>query len=356
MSKDLPAIAKGIYRTSRWLRFSAGRTGVLTLLKFLSSGVRKMSMSGNSASWKDQLVGWIVIVIFVITLVLNFLALHYTYVKVRKPSLKKIPHLFVGALSLAGLGIACFQYIPFIASRFNGEWSWEAGVCHFVAFGVLFFGTLTISLVVVMSLERLGAIVFPFCYKESVTFHKCVLLLVALVVYSFLLAILPQALNNVELNVSTGVCSYTVDSHNTDTKVVVYVMSAHYVLSVLVMVLSNVTVVYTLHVLEKKSLSDVYDQDSKPEKGTRVKGSNTSACVSFAKMVALMAVCYSLCWTTILVGGDYLLMISAQGKLPFTNKITLSLNYFDLRALQRVYPLRCLFAKGIIDSVLSMLL
>ena len=266
-----------------------------------------MSNSGNSPSWIEQLVGATVLIIFAITLVLNFLALHYTYLKVRKPSLKKIPHLFVGALSLAGLGIACFQYIPFIASRFNGEWSWQAGVCRFVAFGVLFFGTLTISLVVVMSCERLGAIVFPFCYKESVTFHKCVVLLVILVVYSFFLAILPQALNNVELNVSTGVCSYTVDSHNTDTKVVVYVMSAHYVLSVLIMMVSNITVVYTLHVLESKSLSDIYDQDSKSEKGARVKGSNTSACVSFAKMVALMAVCYSLCWTTILVSHDYIL-------------------------------------------------
>ena len=263
-----------------------------------------MSQDGNSPTWKDQLVGSIVVVIFAITIVLNFLALHYTYIKVRKPSLKKIPHLFVGALSLAGLGIACFQYIPFIASRFHGEWSWNAGVCHFVAFGVLLFGTLTISLVVVMSLERLGAIVFPFCYKETVTFHKCVVLLVALVVYSFILAILPQALNNVELNVSTGVCSYTVDSHNTDTKVVVYVMSAHYVLSVILMVLSNITVVYTLHVLEKNSLNDVYDPDIKPEKSSRVKRSNTSACVSFAKMVALMAVCYSICWTTILVSGE----------------------------------------------------
>lgn len=269
-----------------------------------------MSKGGNNISWKDQLVGAIVVIIFAITLVLNFLALHYTYVKVRKPSLKKIPHLFVGALSLAGLGIACFQYIPFISSRFSGEWSREAGVCHFVAFGVLFFGTLTISLVVVMSLERLGAIVFPFYYKESVTFHKCVVLLAMLVLYSFVLAILPQALKKVELNVSTGVCSYAVESYNTDTKVVVYVMSAHYVLSVLVMVLSNITVVYTLHVLEKKSLSDVYDQESKPEKGTRLKSSGTSACVSFAKMVALMAVCYSICWTTILVSSDYLLMIN----------------------------------------------
>lgn len=268
-----------------------------------------MSKGGNHITWKDQLVGAIVIIIFAITLVLNFLALHYTYVKVRKPSLKKIPHLFVGALSLAGLGIACFQYIPFISSRFAGEWSRDAGVCHFVAFGVLFFGTLTISLVVVMSLERLGAIVFPFYYKESVTFHKCVVLVVVLVLYSFVLAILPQALKKVELNVSTGVCSYAVESYNTDTKVVVYVMSTHYVLSVLVMVLSNITVVYTLHVLEKKSLSDVYDQDTKPEKGTRAKNSGTSACVSFAKMVALMAVCYSICWTTILVSTDYLLMI-----------------------------------------------
>lgn len=260
-----------------------------------------MSKNGNQITWKDQLIGAIVVILFAITLVLNFLALHYTYVKVRKPSLKKIPHLFVGALSLAGLGIACFQYIPFISSRFAGEWSRDIGACHFVAFGVLFFGTLTISLVVMMSLERLGAIVFPFYYKESVTFHKCVVLLVVLVLYSFLLAILPTALNTVELNVSTGVCSYAVESHNTDTKVVVYVMSTHYVLSVLVMVISNITVVYTLHVLEKKSLSDVYDQDSRAEKGTRAKSSGTSACVSFAKMVALMAVCYSICWTTILM-------------------------------------------------------
>lgn len=281
-----------------------------------------MSKSGDSLTWKDQLIGAIVVIIFAITLVLNFLALHYTYIKVRKPSLKKIPHLFVGALSLAGLGIACFQYIPFITSRFKGEWSWDAGVCHFVAFGVLFFGTLTISLVVLMSVERLGAIVFPFCYKESVTFHKCVVLLIAIVVYSFILAILPQALSNVELNVSTGVCSYTVDSHNTDTKVVVYVMSAHYVLCSLIMVLSNITVVYTLHVLEKNSLSDVFDQeDTKPEKGTRVKRSNTSACVSFAKMVGLMAVCYSICWTTILVSSEYLLIISAQAKIFWLAKL-----------------------------------
>lgn len=269
-----------------------------------------MSKNGNQITWKDQLVGAIVIILFAITLVLNLLALHYTYVKVRKPSLKKIPHLFVGALSLAGLGIACFQYIPFISSRFAGEWSHDVGACHFVACGVLFFGTLTISLVVVMSLERLGAIVFPFYYKESVTFHKCVVLLVFLVLYSFVLAILPTALNKVELNVSTGVCSYAVESHNTDTEAMVYLMSAHYVLSVLVMVVSNIIVVYTLHVLEKKSLSDVYDQDSRPEKGTRGKGSGTSACVSFAKMVALMAVCYSICWTTILVSADYLLIIS----------------------------------------------
>ena len=136
-----------------------------------------------------------------------------------------------------------------------------------------------------MSLERLGAIVFPFYYKESVTFQRCVVLLAILVVYSFILAILPLALNKVELNVSTGVCSYAVESHNVDTGIVVYVMSIHYVLSVIVMVLSNITVVYTLHVLERNSLSDVYDQDNKTEKGTRVKGSGTSACVRDRKSV-----------------------------------------------------------------------
>lgn len=280
-----------------------------------------MSKSGSNITWRDQLVGSIVVILFAFTLVLNFLALHYTYVKVRKPSLKKIPHLFVGALSLAGLGIACFQYVPFITSRFNGEWSREDGVCHFVAFGVLFFGTLTISLVVMMSLERLGAIVFPFYYKESVTFQRCVVLLAILVVYSFILAILPLALNKVELNVSTGVCSYAVESHNVDTGIVVYVMSIHYVLSVIVMVLSNITVVYTLHVLERNSLSDVYDQDNKTEKGTRVKGSGTSACVSFAKMVTLMAVCYSICWTTILVSTAHVLMISFWAHISARRRI-----------------------------------
>ena len=274
----------------------------------------KMSKRGNE-SWKDQLVGAIVVVIFVITLVLNVLALHYTYVKVRKPSLKKIPHLFVGALSLAGMGVASFQFVPFIASRFKGEWSYQDGACHFVAFGVLLFGTLTISLVVGMSLERLGAIVFPFCYKENVTFHKCVVVLVCLVAYSFLLAVLPLALNNVELNASTGVCTYAVDSYNTDTAVIVFAMGGHYLLSVLVMLMSNVTVVYTLNILEKKSLSDVYDQDGK-EKGGRVKAPHTSACVSFARMVGIMALCYSICWTTILVSTIYILRINFS--YPYT--------------------------------------
>lgn len=69
-----------------------------------------------------------------------------------------------------------------------------------------------------------------------------------------------------------------------------------------------------LKTLDKNSLSDIYNQDdvAKSERGAKPKSkhSNTSACVSFAKMVALMAVCYSVCWITVLVSFEYILIIS----------------------------------------------
>ena len=274
-----------------------------------------MSPTPNSV-WSEWLVGSVLILLFCLTLVLNILALHYTYSKVRKPSHKKIPHLLVGCLSLAGLGIAIFQYPPFISSRFSGEWANESGVCEVVAFSVLFFGTLTITLVVAMSLERLSAIVFPFYYKEQVTFRKSVILVVFLVFFSLSTAVLPIALRQVQLNLSTGVCTYTVDSYNVGTQVIVYIICTEYVVSVVLMFAANVVVVHTVNKLDKNSLPDVYDRGLKER---TAKSSSTSACVSFAKMVGIMTVCYVVCWTVILVSS-----FSFSTFLPFPSRLSVS--------------------------------
>ena len=253
-------------------------------------------------SWYDWLIGSVLSVFFCLTLSLNALALHYTYTKLKKPSLKKVPHLLVGALSLSGLGIAVCLYPPYIASRFVGQLDYAAGLCEFIAFSILFFGTLTISMVVAMSLERLAAIVFPFCYKERMTFRKSVLALACLVLYSLAVAILPVVLQQVQLNISTGVCLYAVESHSANAQLVVFVICTHYVVSLVLMFAANSVVVYTVHQLDKNSLSDVYHDQKCKE--TPVKASSMSACLSFAKMVGIMSVCYAVCWTAILVSNQ----------------------------------------------------
>lgn len=249
-------------------------------------------------NWSDCLIGVLVILLFCITLLLNILALHYTYSKIRKPSNKKIPHLLVGALSLGGLGIALFEYPPFIASRFQGEWLNDSAVCSFVAFIIVLFGNLTICLVVLMSLERLGAIVFPFYYKEHVNFRKAVIVLVLVVIYSILLASLPIFLDRIKLNVSTGVCMYAVDTHNTNTRIVVAVMVSHYIVSIVLMFVSNMVVVRTVSKLDKNTMSDEYSNRC----GER-KHHGNNACLNFAKMVGVLAFCYTVCWTVILVSS-----------------------------------------------------
>lgn len=249
-----------------------------------------------SLSWSDCVIGIVVIILFCVTLLLNILALHYTYIKIRKPSNKKIPHLLVGALSLSGLGIAIFEYPPFIASRFKGEWLYNSGVCNFVAFVVVLFGNLTICMVVLMSLERLGAIVFPFFYKEYVNFRKAVLILLFLVGYSVFLATIPLFLDRIRLNVSTGVCTYSVDSHNTNTKVVVAIIVTHYIASILIMFISNMIVVRTVSMLDRNTMSGEYENRCRERKQH-----NNHACLNFAKMVGVLAFCYTICWTVILV-------------------------------------------------------
>ncbi|XP_048582115.1 rhodopsin, GQ-coupled isoform X2 [Nematostella vectensis] len=248
--------------------------------------------SGKVPSWSDYLIGGVVTLLFLVTLLLNILALHYTYNKIKKPSNKKIPHLLVGALSTAGLGIALCSYPPFIASRFVGEWFYGASVCNFIAFIIVLFGSLTICLVVVMSVERLGAICFPFFYKEHVTFKKAVFLLSVAVVYSICLAALPIVLDNIRLNVSTGICYYVSDTHNTNTRVVVSIMVTHYLVSILVMFVSNMVVVRAVSKLDKNCAGE-YSQRNETKQ--------TTACISFAKMVAVLAVCYTICWTAILM-------------------------------------------------------
>lgn len=252
----------------------------------------------NPSVWIDWTIGSIVIVIFLVTIFMNILALQYTYTKIRKPSIKKIPHLFVGALSLAGLGIAFFQYPTFIISRFNGVWSYSSGVCSFVAFSILLFGTLTISLVVLMSLERLTAIVFPFYYNEHATFRKSIVAVLAVVLYSTLIASLSVILSHVELNVSTGVCQYTIDSYNCNTRALVYIIVFHYVASLTTMFIANITVLHAVHKLDSKSVSEEYSKNQCEDKKTAAK---SGACLNFAKMVGILALCYSMCWTAILV-------------------------------------------------------
>ncbi|KAK3710138.1 hypothetical protein QZH41_010537 [Actinostola sp. cb2023] len=248
-------------------------------------------------TWSDCVIGILVIVLFCVTLLLNILALHYTYSKIRKPSNKKIPHLLVGALSLSGLGIAVFEYPPFIASRFKGEWLYDSGVCNFVAFVVVLFGNLTICLVVLMSLERLGAIVFPFFYKQYVNFRKAVIILLFIVGYSVFLAILPLILDRIRLNVSTGVCTYAVDSYNTNTKIVVAVMVTHYIAAIIIMFVSNMVVVRTVSMLDRNTMSHG-EYGNRP--GER-KQHSSHACLNFAKMVGVLAFCYTVCWTVILM-------------------------------------------------------
>ena len=267
-----------------------------------SSTLFKSEMPKKGPStWIDYTIGSFVILVFLVTIFMNALALHYTYTKIRKPSIKKIPHLFVGALSVSGLGIALFQYPPFIASRFSGVWTYSSGVCSFVAFVVLLFGTLTISLVVLMSLERLTAIVFPFYYNEHATFRKSVIALLGVIFYSVCIASLSLVLNHVQLNVSTGVCTYTMDSYNCNTRAVVYIIVSHYIVSLTAMFVSNITVLHAVHKLDRKSVSDEYSKNQCEGKKDEAK---SSACVNFAKMVGILSLCYSVCWTVILVSFD----------------------------------------------------
>lgn len=252
----------------------------------------------SSPTWIDFTIGSIVIVVFVVTIFMNVLALNYTYTKIRKPSIKKIPHLFVGALSMSGLGIALFQFPPFIISRFSGVWDYNSAVCSLVAFAIVLFGTLTISLVVVMSLERLAAIVFPFYYNEHATIRRSVFAVLLLVVYSTVVATLSVVLSHVELNVSTGVCLYTVDTFNSNTRALVYILVSHYLLSLITMFVANITVFHAVHKLDSKSVSDEYSKNQCEGKKSSMK---SGACVNFAKMVGILALCYTVCWTAVLV-------------------------------------------------------
>ena len=229
-----------------------------------------------------------------ITVLCNFVAAYYLLIfKKSSFNRKQYNNFLMGLQAVMGIFLALTGYTWTTVAHFVGEWPAGNLGCLLATFCLLFFGTMTVMVTLVMSAERFIAMCIPFYYNQLINFRKIVTAVAYIFVHSTVLAGLPLVLNSVELTKQPiAMCLYSLTSGSFRERLVVHAFVCNFSLSILLMLVMNVSV---LKALKKMNLS--------VGAVVRAQMSGDRESIILSNLTGIMALSYSLCWIPILVSN-----------------------------------------------------
>lgn len=253
-------------------------------------------VSNQTTSYKvDQniLIGVCTIVSEFITIVVNFVAAYYLLVfkKASRFNRKQYNNFLMGLQAVTGILLAFTGYSWSAVALFTGEWPAGSVGCLLGTFCLLFFGTMTVMITLVMSAERFLAMCCPFYYELLIDFRKISVAVVYIFVHSAVLASLPVMLNTFELTKQPiAVCLYSLSSRSFRETVVVHAFVCNFSLSILLMLIMNVSVLKALKKMNRSMGVEIRAQFAADRES-----------IILSNLTGLMALSYSFCWLPIVV-------------------------------------------------------
>ncbi|XP_078361511.1 thromboxane A2 receptor-like [Oculina patagonica] len=263
-----------------------------------------------------------------VTVAINSVAAYYLLVfkKASRFNRKQYNNFLMGLQALMGTLLAVTGYSWTAVAHFMGEWPAGDVGCLLGTFCLLFFGTMTVMITLVMSAERFIAMCCPFYYEILIDFRKITVAVVYIFVHSAVLASLPLMLNTFELTKQPiAVCLYSLSSHSFKETVVVHAFVCNFSLSILLMLIMNVSVLKAL----KKMNSSVGME-------IRAQFAHDRESIILSNLTGLMALSYSLCWLPIVV--RVMLIYHAHWSSIYFDLLAFSLSTAD----PFVHPVTCL--------------
>lgn len=227
-----------------------------------------------------------------VTVMVNFVAAYYLLVfKKSSFNRKQYNNFLMGLQAVMGILLALTGYTWTAVAHFVGEWPAGNIGCSLATFCLLFFGTMTVMITLVMSAERFIAMCIPFYYEALINFRKIVIAVVYIVIHAVVLASLPLMLRSVELTKQPiAVCLYSLSSRSFREAVVVHAFICNFSLCILLMLVMNLSVLKALKRMNQSVSAEVRAQ---------MAGDRESIILS--NLTGLMALSYSLCWIPVLV-------------------------------------------------------
>ena len=266
---------------------------------------------------QNLLLGACIVIFASVTVMVNSVAAYYLLVfkKASKFNQKQYNNFLMGLQAVTGIFLALTGYNWTAVAHLMGEWPVGGVGCFLGTFCLLFFGTMTVMITLVMSAERFIAMCCPFYYQQLIDFRKITAAVGYTVVHSAILASLPLLLNTVELTKQPiAVCLYSLTLHSFRETVVVHAFVCNFSLSIILMLIMNVSVLKALKRMNRPIGVGVIR--------TQFAGDRESIILS--NLTGLMALSYSLCWLPIVVRNytDYLGQngeVGGEGKSPFSS-------------------------------------
>ena len=243
---------------------------------------------------QNFILGVCTIVYAFVTVLINSIAAYYLLVfKKVSFSRKKYNDLLMGLQALMGILLALTGYTWTAVAYLTGEWPAGKVGCSVSTLCLLFFGTMTVMITLVMSAERFIAMCFPFYYEQLIEFRKIVSATVYIFLHAGALASLPVILKTVELTKQpVPICLYSLYSQSLREEVVVHAFVCNFSLCILLMLIMNLSVLRALKKMDRSVGVEIRAQFGAEKES-----------IILSNLTGLMALFYSLCWLPIVVSG-----------------------------------------------------
>ena len=243
---------------------------------------------------QNFILGVCTIVYAFVTVLINSIAAYYLLVfKKVSFSRKKYNDLLMGLQALMGILLALTGYTWTAVANLTGEWPAGKVGCSVSTLCLLFFGTMTVMITLVMSAERFIAMCFPFYYEQLIEFRKIVSATVYIFLHAGALASLPVILKTVELTKQpVPICLYSLYSQSLREEVVVHAFVCNFSLCILLMLIMNLSVLRALKKMDRSVGVEIRAQFGAEKES-----------IILSNLTGLMALFYSLCWLPIVVSG-----------------------------------------------------
>lgn len=227
-----------------------------------------------------------------VTALVNLVAAYYLLIYKKSTfSRKQYNNFLMGLQAVMGTFLALTGYTWTAVAHLAGEWPAENLGCSLATFCLLFFGTMMVMVTLVMSAERFIAMCVPFYYQQLINLRKIRIAVGYIFVHSAALAILPLLLKSIELTKHPiAVCLYSLNSKSNGEVIVVHAFICNFSLSILLMLVMNVSV---LKALKRMNLSI--------GTGVLTQSAGDREAIILSNLTGIMALSYSLAWVPTLV-------------------------------------------------------